>query len=177
MTPVFKRISWHAFAMACAIGMAAVVLQPGLADAGACMETTRDGKMAGAQLSFRNATAEQLTVKFYRGTISEKQLKKTQTIEAGKRAQNNYTANDWYVTVKPIAVLAVGGVDVMRCSFQASNSRTSSGLGKTHWKEGGCVALVAAEETCPTCTTTCEKSFTGKSKWKTQFTFTRPSDG
>lgn len=176
MTIVFDGFKRRACAMAWAIALAAVALQPGAADAGVCKETTRDGKMSGAQLSFRNSTAEPLTIRFYRGTVSENQLKKTQTIEAGKRAQYNYGAHDWYVTVTPIAVLAFGGADVMRCSFQANNSRTSSGLGKTHWKEGSCVALDAAAETCPTCTTTCEKSYvSGKTRWDTQFTFTKPS--
>jgi hypothetical protein len=178
MTTFIKRITRYSWVVACAVSLAAMVLQPGVATAGACTETTRDGNMTAAQLSFRNATSGELTIKFYRGLIGNNDPKKTQTIGAGERAQYNFVAKGPYENVNPTALLAIGGSDVMRCSFTASNSRTSAGLGKTHWKEGSCVALAVAAETCPTCTTSCEKSYaTGKTRWETQFTFTNPSGG
>jgi hypothetical protein len=162
----------------CLAAFTAAAVLPAPVSAGACTETTRDGNMTAAQLSFRNATSGELTIKFYRGLIGNNDPKKTQTIGAGEKAQYNFVAKGPYENVNPTALLAIGGTDVMRCSFTASNSRTSAGLGKTHWKEGSCVALAVAAETCPTCTTSCEKSYaTGKTRWETQFTFTNPSGG
>jgi len=73
--------------------------------------------MTAAQLSFRNATSGELTIKFYRGLIGSNGPKKTQTIGAEENAQCNFVAKGPFENVNATALLAIGGTDVMRCSF------------------------------------------------------------
>lgn len=158
-----------------AVALLAGVASAAPALAADCKLTTRD-KAESAQLGIRNGTERHLSVRFYRGSISEDKLKKTIVVKPGKREQYNYGLDGKRVEVKTIARLSLGGTDFMECYAQVANLFETEGSKvkrTSQWKEGGCTLLVS--EPCPNCATTCSKSFNpaiGERGWRTTFKLT-----
>lgn len=170
----FKYVR-RALARLCFGVVIVTALQAGAAVAADCKLTNRD-MAESVQLGIRNGTERHLSVRFYRGAVTDDQLKKTIVVKPGKREQYNYGISSSKEDVRPIARIALGGTDMMECYVVIQNNYETVGSKvkkSSDWQEGGCTLLVA--EPCPNCTASCEKSYNpamGKRRWRTTFKIT-----
>lgn len=166
-----SRISQIFGRMLAAAGLVAVMVTgvlAGAASAAECMKTEKSGQASdGAQLAFRNDTANTLTIDFYRGTSLDGSPKKTQTIKPGKRAQFNYGMSGGSADVTGLALIQIDGVEALYCQFSVYNvPEKGSTAGSAIWKEGFCNYFTD----CKDCVTKCEKKWQGdKERWRTTF--------
>jgi hypothetical protein len=174
----FVKVVRRIFVAIFAVAVVWALAQASPADAAECKLTQRGDTAQSAQLGIQNGTTSDLTIRFYRDDVGEGQLKKTQTIKPGKRAEFNYGLGGAKKGVTPMARIAIGDRDIFECYFIAQNLWWTEGskvYKKTEWQEGDCQHLEGAGNPCKDCAHSCEKSYNqtiGAWRWRTTFKIT-----